>query len=248
MHYELMSPDQIRKAVDENRPVVLPIGVFEYHAEHCVVGVDTLLVVRAMEILEKEIDMIVMPAFYYGAASYAVVLPECSGSINIDSNVLAQFGKQLFDALLRIGFRNIHGFIHHQTENFRAGMPTDLAFRLASVQSIFEFLEKQNGEGWWGSNDMQNYYQNQQQGNDPFSWIQIHPFMDEQTQRQFPIDHAGLQETSLMMAFEPNGVDMSKFSDEKWFAQEATKANLEYGNAAKKMILEGMRKALKRKN
>ena len=102
-----MFPDQIRKAVDENWPVVLPIGVFEYHAEHCVVGVDTLLVVRAIEILEKEIDMIVMPAFYYGAASYAVVSPERSGSINIDSNVLAQFGKQLFDALLRIGFRNI---------------------------------------------------------------------------------------------------------------------------------------------
>ena len=40
-------------------------------------------------------------------------------------------------ALLRGGFRNIHGVIHHQTENFAQGMPTDLAFRLAARNAIF---------------------------------------------------------------------------------------------------------------
>ena len=56
MRYELMFPEQIRKAIDENWPVVLSLGVLEYHAEHCCVGVDTLLVVRAVEELEKEIS------------------------------------------------------------------------------------------------------------------------------------------------------------------------------------------------
>ena len=56
----------------------------------------------------------------------------------------------MFQGLLRIGFRNIHVVVHHQTENFAAGMPTDLAFKFAARQAIFAFLEKERGEGWWG--------------------------------------------------------------------------------------------------
>ena len=35
MRYELMFPDQIRRAIDENWPVLVPVGVLEYHSEHC---------------------------------------------------------------------------------------------------------------------------------------------------------------------------------------------------------------------
>ena len=38
---------------------------------------------------------------------------------------LIPFTKDLSRSLLRIGFRNIHFFIHHQSENFVQGMPTE---------------------------------------------------------------------------------------------------------------------------
>ena len=44
-------------AIKERWPVALPLGVLEYHGEHSVMGVDTLLVVKTMALLEKEIDM-----------------------------------------------------------------------------------------------------------------------------------------------------------------------------------------------
>lgn len=44
MRYELMLPHQIRTAIDENWPVILPLGVLEYHGEHLAVGMDTLVV------------------------------------------------------------------------------------------------------------------------------------------------------------------------------------------------------------
>ena len=44
MRYELMLPHQIRTAIDGNWPVVLPLGVLEYHGEHMAVGMDTLAV------------------------------------------------------------------------------------------------------------------------------------------------------------------------------------------------------------
>ena len=136
MKYELMFPDQIRKAIDENWPIVLPFGVLEYHAEHCCVGVDTLIITAALDILEEEIDMVILPAYYYGASSYAVAGPERNGSVHVDSDIIHKLAKDLFKSLLSIGFQNIHVLIHHQSENFAAGMPNDLAIRLAARQVI----------------------------------------------------------------------------------------------------------------
>lgn len=244
MRYELMFPHQIRQALDENWPAVLPVGVLEYHAEHCVVGVDTLLVVRAVEALEQEMDLVILPPYFYGAASYVVEPPERNGSIQVDSDVIHLWAREVFRGLLRVGFRNLHVFIHHQSENFAAGMPTDLAFRLAARQAIFEFLEIERGEGWWGDAAMASYYAEHAQGANPFNWIQVHPFMDAETQALFPIDHAGQQETSLMLAFCPEGVDASRISEEKWYSAPAAQASLEYGKAARERILAGMRRAL----
>jgi creatinine amidohydrolase len=244
MRYEMMFPEQLREAIEKNVPAVMAIGVMEYHSEHCCIGVDTLVVTRALDILEKEIEMVILPPFVYGTASSAVASPERKGTINISSHTVYLLAKELFMNLLRVGLRNVHLFIHHQSENFTAGMPTDLAFKFAARETIFEFLEKERGEGWWGSEKMQDYYKQHEKGTDPFSWIQIHPFMDEQTQKQFPIDHAGKQETSLMMAFCPEGVDMKRHSKEHWFAQGAKDANIEYANAAKKMILNSIKQIL----
>src|SRR5688572_21965886 len=126
-----MLPHQIRRAIAENLPVVLPLGVLEYHGEHMAVGMDTLAVIRMLDPLETQMDLVILPPFHYGAASYAVEPPEGNGSVQVDAGRLAPFAEELFFGLLRVGFRNIHVFIHHQTENFSAGMPTDLAFRFA---------------------------------------------------------------------------------------------------------------------
>ncbi len=68
--------------------------------------------------------------------------------------------------------------------------------------------------------------------------------MSAEAQAQWPIDHAGEQETSLMMAFAPEGVDMKRFDDKYWYAQHAPKANMEYANKAKAFILADLKKRL----
>ena len=245
MRYEYMFPDQIRKSIDENTPVVMALGVIEYHAEHLCTGVDTLVVQGALEMLEKEMEVIILPPFWFGAGSYAVSGPERKGGMHIDSGVLNAFARQLFYNLLRIGFRNIHLFYHHQSENFASGMPNDLAFRLAAKQEIFAFLDREKGEGWWGEDKTSaNYYAEHDAGTDPFSWIRVEPFMSAEAQAQWPIDHAGEQETSLMMAFAPEGVDMKRFDDKYWYAQHAPRASMEYANKAKAFILADLKKRL----
>jgi len=177
MRYELMLPHQIRRAIGENWPVVLPLGVLEYHGEHMAVGMDTIAVIEALNDIEREIDIVILPPFYYGAASYAVEPPEGNGSLHVDAATLAPLAQSMFTGLLRIGFRNIHFFIHHQSENFGAGMPTDLAFKFAARQATFAFLERERGEGWWGREGMADYYAQHEAGDDPFNWIKGHPLM-----------------------------------------------------------------------
>ena len=239
-----MFPDQIRMAIDNRTPVVLALGVLEYHGEHMSPGVDTLLVQKGLELLEKEVEIVILPPFYYGAGTYAVAPPERNGGIHVESEVLNIFARQLFHNLLRIGFRNIYVFVHHQSENFANGMPTDLAFKLAARQEIFRFIEKDRGDGWWGDNSSSTYYEDHATGGDPFSWIHICPFMSADAQAIYPIDHAGEQETSLMMAFCPEAVDMTKFDDTKWYSRGAKKASIDYGNKAKEIILRDMKKVM----
>jgi creatinine amidohydrolase/Fe(II)-dependent formamide hydrolase-like protein len=244
MRYEMMLPHQIREAIDLNTPVVLPLGVLEYHGEHMAVGMDTLAVIKIVEMLEDEMKLVILPAFYYGAASFAVAAPEKNGSLHVDAPALLPIAQAIYFGLLRIGFRNIHVIIHHQTENFAAGMPTDLAFKLAARQAIFAFLEKQRGEGWWGSETMADYYAQQSSGNDPFNWIKVYPLMTAETMAGYPFDHAGQGETSLMMALYPEGVDLKRLSEEQWYSRSAQQASAALGAQGRDRILARLRMIL----
>ena len=163
-----LRPHQLQAGIKANVPVVLPIGVMEYHGQHLPAGVNLLAVTEVLERLGDEI--ITLPPFAYGAASHAVAGPDGTGTLHIDANVILPLAEQLFTALLRAGFRNIHGVIHHQTEGFDQGMPTDLAFRLAGRNAIMKFLEGTRGAGWWGDLRMQDYYADETQKANPINW------------------------------------------------------------------------------
>jgi creatinine amidohydrolase len=239
-----MLPYQIRQAIADNLPVVLPLGVLEYHGEHMAVGMDTLAVVKALEALENEMNLVILPAFYYGAASHAVEAPEGKGSVHVDAEKLLPVAREMFTGLLRVGFRNIHFFIHHQSENFAVGMPTDLAFKLAARQAIFGFLERTRGEGWWGNEQMADYYARQAGGDDPFNWIKGHPLLDAEALRHYPFDHAGEGETSLMLAFCPEAVEMDRLDGGRWYTRSAANASAELGARGRALILAHMRRVL----
>lgn len=223
MRYERMLPYQIREAVENKAPVLLAIGVLEYHGEHLSLGVDAHIVRGILEKVEKEhSEVILLPTFYFGTASYAVAGPEGCGGISFDSDRVRAMAEDLFTGLLEVGFRNMHGFVFHQSENFFQGMPTDLAFRFAGRRSIFDYLEKTKGRGWWGTEKTSKYYE----GDNPFDWIRIHPLANAENFAAYPLDHAGQCETELMMALYPEEVNMSHHSPDLWYCKSAVKADL----------------------
>lgn len=239
MQYLKMLPYQIREAIEKNTPVVLPLGVVEYHGEHLPMGVDAFVAIECIERLEKRRpEVIVLPPFYYGAASLAVAAPENNGTLHVDAKHIVPVAEDIFRGLLRVGFRNIHAFVAHQTEGFKQGMPTDLAFRLASRSAIMEYLEKTAGEGWWGTEKYSSYYSG---SNDPFSWIKVHMVrFNEETAERFPGDHAGKLETSEAMAICPRQVELDRIDGSLWYTRAGLEASAEYGEQVLDTIAKDM--------
>lgn len=228
MQYKKMIPAQIREAIAKNYPVALTIGNLEYHSEHLPLGTDGAVTEGIVDRLEeRHPEMVVLPPFYYGTTSFAVAGPEDGkGSVSIDSMIVSQLAENLFMNLLEVGFRNIHGFVYHQSENFDQGMPLDLAFRFAGRRAVFAFLEQKRGRGWWGDESMKNYYED----NNVFDWIQIHPVVDVSVSSAFGGDHAGKIETSAIMDIWPETVQMDKWHDADWYAGTAKEATPELGH------------------
>ena len=73
MHHDRMRPAPIAAAISAGTPVVLAIGVVEYHGQHLPTGVDLLIVTETLARLGDAI--ITLPPFAYGAASHAVAGP-----------------------------------------------------------------------------------------------------------------------------------------------------------------------------
>lgn len=244
MRYDLMRPHQIRDAIARNLPVILPLGVMEYHGEHLPVGMDTLAVTRALDRLEAAHDIVLLPPFPYGAASHTVAGPAGTGTLHIPSQALTALAEALFTALLRTGFRNIHAVIHHQTEDFHGqGMPTDLAFRLGARQAIFAQVEAERGEGWWGTDAMRHYYEGS--GIDPFRWIRVHPLLPTGPGLPYVFDHAGEGETALMLALAPETVEPARMAENRsWYTETAPRATVAQGETGVAIILAHLTKVL----
>ena len=240
MFYEKMLPYQFREAIAENRPLAIPIGVLEDHSEHLGSATDAHVVRKILERVEHDYpELILFPTFYFGCASFAVADPEVfQGTLDFDARTVSAMAEELFHNLLLAGFRNIHGFVFHQSENFQQGMPTDLAFRLAARRAIFSFLEQKHGRGWWGEKEMSGYYT----GSNPFAWIQIHAIQDKETEENCPVDHAGMVETSLMKALCPDEADMNHYTAEHWYSRNAVESTAEFGE---KIALQYTRNAIR---
>lgn len=91
---------------------------------------------------------------------------------------------------------------------------------------------------------MADYYAAQSAGDDPFNWIKAHPLMTPDSMEGYPFDHAGQGETSLLMALCPEGVDLDRLSDDKWYARSARQSSVGLGERGRDLILARLRKIL----
>ena len=117
-------------------------------------------------------------------------------------------------------------------------MPAALACKKAALKIVFRLLESDWGRGWWGSPNMEHYYEQMGTTEDPFSWIRVLPLMSPEIQHEMGYDHAGRLETSLMLATNADQVDLKRLEDDGlWFTKTARQASREHGENAYSRIV-----------
>ena len=222
MYLKDMRPDQIREAAKAGRPLLIPAGCVEYHGPHMAVGLDTLVVEALCQRIAERVPAIIAPSFDYGATGYAVSGPEL-GTMDVDNAAFGVYAKSVLRALCRLGFESVYAIVHHQ------GMdgPLALALRKGAAELMFELSRESRGEGWWGRRPPDAEDQS-------LARIRVLPSILPAAREQASGDHAGLYETSLLLAIRPKLVDMSRLSgDLPWFCSRpenpSAKATAELG-------------------
>jgi len=237
-------PREVEYIQKNNLPLVIAGGTVEYHGPQCSYGCDTLIAEGLIKRLgESGKEMMMAPSIHYSPSSYAVGDAK-SGTVHVPERAFEDYVYYVFKSLLWAGFRNIYVVIHHQFEQ-ESEMPMTLCYRLAAKRATMDYLEATKGQGWWGSENYANYYEELEGDNNPFSWIKVIPTMSTPVQNATGYDHAGEFECSLLMALYPDCVDLSRLGDrEHWFTKSSAKANAELGEKMAALSLEYLKDAI----
>ena len=243
MFLDKIFPREVARAQKENMPLVIAGGTVEYHGPQCSYGCDTLVAQGLIEKLAKKKEMIIAPAISYSPSSYAVG-DDKSGTVHVEERAFENYVYYVFKSLLSAGFRNIYVVIHHQFEQ-ESEMPMTLCYRMAAKRATMEYLEKTLGQGWWGSENYANYYEQLEGANNPFNWIKVIPTMSKEVQNATGYDHAGEFECSILMSLYPECVDLTRLNEKKhWFTASSAKANKELGDKMVELSLKYLDKTI----
>lgn len=237
-------PREVKHVQENNLPLIIVGGTVEYHGAHCSYGCDTLIAEGLVKKVAEKKEVMLAPTISYSPSSYAVG-GRTSGTVHVPERAFEDYVYYVFKSLLYSGFRNIYVVIHHQFEQ-ESEMPMTLCYRTAAKRATMEYLEETLGEGWWGSENYANYYEQLEGANNPFSWIKVIPTMSTAVQNATGYDHAGKYETSILMSLYPDSVDLSRLGDIKhWFTEAAKDASTKIGDEMVEKSLEYLLDAIK---
>jgi creatinine amidohydrolase/Fe(II)-dependent formamide hydrolase-like protein len=233
MNLHHMLPSQLKQAIDQAWPLLVPTGCVEYHGPHMALGLDTILVEELLQRVAGRLPCVVAPPFWYGPTGYAVTGPD-QGTVDVSTERFGRHFKDVLASFWEIGFAWIIVGVHHQ----QMDGPESLAIRQAAAEVTFEKTLAERGRAWWGKAPLppQDHV---------FERIQVWPSVLPPAAEQGVVmaDHAGYYETSLLMAARPELVDLAHLAKQTpWFCaapgSKASQASLEAGERMWQVMVE----------
>ncbi len=224
MRLQDLLPYQLKTAIDEGWPLLVPTGCIEYHGPHLALGLDTLIVVELLTRVADHVKCIVAPPFWYGPTGYAVAGPR-QGTLDVSTERFGRHVKDVLSSFWEMGYQSIVVAVHHQ----QMDGPESLAIRQAAAEVTFERTHAERGDAWWGKTPLLP-------GDRVFERIQVWPSVLPSAAEQGVVmaDHAGFYETSLLLAARPDLVEMERLGmDAPWYCttpnSKARQASVEAG-------------------
>ncbi len=181
-------PD-VKKAVEENALVILPVAVIEQHGPHLCLGTDTYLAYRRSLELMQTLDSIgvrsiVAPPYYWGIMQLneSGAFP---GSFTVSPSTMKALLSDIFADFHRWGFRRFYCFNHHGDR-----------LHLKSLNEAITEAKEKLGIAFYNDRERQD----SRNGPDFRKYVTGELFE--------PNYHSGSPETSLMLDYYPQLVNL----------------------------------------
>ena len=229
MYLKHMRPYQLKEAVSQGHPLMLPAGCIETHGPHMAIGHDTIIVEEICARIAARTPIVIAPSFDYGPTSYALGGP-ADGTIDPDYLGFEILSKSILRNFLEMGFRKTYVNIMHQ------GMegPLALSIRKAAAELSGErVLEAGFPRGWWGDEAKKD-----EVGPNVFGHIDVLPMILPDASPPAGGDHAGYNETSFLLATRPELVEQDRLDDNApWYCRQSEEHNSWTANAEHGQIM-----------
>jgi len=211
--FEEMRSPEVGELIKKDGMVIIPIGACEEHGRHCPVITDTIQAYRASldaaVKISKKIPIAVLPPIWFG---YSVaVLKNWPGTITIKPKVLIDLIYEICRSLIDMGINKI------LLVNSHGNNPGVMDVAVRSIGDDFKvFPGITNVYNWWDDDSVKKYRKSNIGG----------------------VGHAGEIETSLMLYYNTDLVDMSVADDIDIMKSDLKTSPVEvYSNRKKRMYL-----------
>ncbi len=96
----------------------------------------------------------------------------------------------------------------------------------AAKKLTFEYLDENQGYGWWGNNENKDFYENLSNTDNPWNWVRVIRVLSitdgDKLLLKEPGDHAGKYECSNLEYLFHGSIKLERLAEtDDWFAQSA---------------------------
>ncbi len=190
---QLAWTDYHRRVLERNPVVILPVGSLEQHGPHLPMNCDSAIPSALAERAARLTDDLVAPTLSYGYKSQ----PKSGGgnhfpgTTSLDAETLIATVRDVIREFARHGVRQIAMIDGHYENNMFLVEGIDLALRELSRDGVHDLRVAKIP-----------YWEYVKPATVEFAWPDGFP--------GWPLEHAGVMETSVMLHLHPELVDMSK--------------------------------------
>lgn len=235
VYYENLCPQEFQQRLDKMPIAYLPLGTLEWHGPHLPLGADGIQAKELFYIMARKVGGIVLPPLFVGPDRVFEDgnMKYYGMDINTGGTVTAYDTQQLLGSAYWVSsplFEKLLMQIMQQLH--RAGFKVIIGHGHGPSINSFQAI-KRKVKNKWG---MELYT----------AW----DFAKEE-RLKFQNDHAGANETSIMMALKPELVHIQEVKDKSQLIGVAggnplEMASIEYGQQIIRHTLENMEKCLKK--
>ncbi len=203
-----MRPEQLKRAVAEKWPVLIPVGAIEYHGDHMPIGTDTLIAEGICQRIAERAEVVLAPTLTLTPTmNWAGSILE--GDVDFPSEALEVYARAYLVKLTEMGLTQLYAMVGHGGE---AGLPA-IVLKKISRELTGMLATQAMGAGWsilpasrWPAKDL-------------FAVLQVIIYegqLDYEALGRLepmPVGHGGRGETQLVMALTEGLVRMDALAE-----------------------------------